>query len=604
MRPSWKAVVVTALAAALAGQSVGIAAPSIIRAEWETGPVECSHSLAISHGELMLGETDAIATPREDELFVRVVVGLAGMNGPERCKTLFEARVEDAEGERYEPALVHVAGTWRAVQLIDPDLRWATPEERAPLLFSVPYDSRAPYVLVAGGARLPELDRALGEMPPKPEPQTRYCIFDELALREAPHVNFPATANLRSGQEVEQARTSGHWAYVKTSEAEGWAPRSGFVATPEEAESAASHEPPLRCLVVLSEFTGPDSFECEIAHGRLEATAAKRELNPGDCIVLTSAAAGSYTGPVEPFGYRIEKPALDAVYVLGADAQLVRLLPGGPLSGRLGAIIAVGVGALALAGVAAAISGRRRRSRRQRTEPEEAPRSEEVPAAAAEEEEEEERTDIRVECGECGASYTVPRERAGQTGRCRCGHLIPVRQAARDRPGSSRQAASAGMSQRAASYQPKVAVIVEPEGSGKTGSRAAEQQVESDSQGASKVGNLFPAEYYAAFVLGVLLVGGLGAIPLLWSTVTELSYLKALPWGLASSAVFLVGFRRDGTISWARLVAAVIALTLAAVLYSTSTGRPSFGAGGVVGFLVMVVCGYVGVGMAKLFRRG
>ena len=36
---------------------------------------------------------------------------------------------------------------------------------------------------------------------------------------------------------------------------------------------------------------------------------------------------------------------------------------------------------------------------------------------------------LRITCSECGATYEVPDDRAGQTGKCRCGNLIPVQSA-------------------------------------------------------------------------------------------------------------------------------------------------------------------------------
>ena len=116
-------------------------------------------------------------------------------------------------------------------------------------------------------------------------------------------------------------------------------------------------------------------------------------------------------------------------------------------------------------------------------------------------------------------------------------------------------------------------------------------------------GTLFSPLDYMPFMLGVFLVGGLAAMPLTYGLGTGLSYLESLPWSLASCVVFLVAFRKNGTISWARAIPAIIAIMVAANVYNQSTGKPAFAAGGVAGFVLVLVCGYVGVGIGRLLGR-
>lgn len=114
---------------------------------------------------------------------------------------------------------------------------------------------------------------------------------------------------------------------------------------------------------------------------------------------------------------------------------------------------------------------------------------------------------------------------------------------------------------------------------------------------------MFKESDYVPFMLGVFLIGGLVGIPLAYGRTTGLSYFESLPWALASCVVFLIAFRRNGTISWGRAIPAIVVLMIGASIYNQSTGRPAFAAGGVLGFLLVMVCGYVGIGIGRVYKR-
>ena len=117
-------------------------------------------------------------------------------------------------------------------------------------------------------------------------------------------------------------------------------------------------------------------------------------------------------------------------------------------------------------------------------------------------------------------------------------------------------------------------------------------------------GGMFKEADYAAFMAGVFVVGGLIVLPLTYGQAVGLRYLAALPWSLGSCVVFLIAFRRDGSISWGRAIPAIIAIMVAGTVYNQSTGKPAFGAGGMLGFLLVMVCGYIGIGIGRLFGTG
>ena len=52
-----------------------------------------------------------------------------------------------------------------------------------------------------------------------------------------------------------------------------------------------------------------------------------------------------------------------------------------------------------------------------------------------------------------------------------------------------------------------------------------------------------------------------------------------------------------------KAVPAIAAIMIGANVYNQSTGKPAFAAGGILGFLLVMVCGYVGIGIGRIFRR-
>ena len=116
----------------------------------------------------------------------------------------------------------------------------------------------------------------------------------------------------------------------------------------------------------------------------------------------------------------------------------------------------------------------------------------------------------------------------------------------------------------------------------------------------AKEATMFKESDYGQFMAGVFVVGGLVVLPLTYGLAVGLGYLAALPWSVASCVVFLIAFRRNGTISWARAIPAIIAIAVAANVYNQSTGDAAFGAGGMLGFLLVIICGYVGIGIGRL----
>jgi hypothetical protein len=117
------------------------------------------------------------------------------------------------------------------------------------------------------------------------------------------------------------------------------------------------------------------------------------------------------------------------------------------------------------------------------------------------------------------------------------------------------------------------------------------------------VGGMFLESDYIPFMLGIFIIGGLLVIPLTWGLGLDLGYFAALPWSLLSCIVFLIAFRRNGTISWGRAIPAIVASMILTQVHAQSTGRPAFVVGGILGFLAIVVFGYIGIWIGRLVRR-
>ena len=77
--------------------------------------------------------------------------------------------------------------------------------------------------------------------------------------------------------------------------------------------------------------------------------------------------------------------------------------------------------------------------------------------------------------------------------------------------------------------------------------------------------SMFKETDYLPFMLGIFLIGGLIGMPLTYGASTGLGYFESLPWAFSSCMVFLIAFRRNGTISWGRAIPAFIAIIIVSI---------------------------------------
>ncbi|MCA9394695.1 MAG: hypothetical protein KC900_10855 [Candidatus Omnitrophica bacterium] len=108
---------------------------------------------------------------------------------------------------------------------------------------------------------------------------------------------------------------------------------------------------------------------------------------------------------------------------------------------------------------------------------------------------------------------------------------------------------------------------------------------------------------FIPYIAGTMIFGGLGAVPLIYAKLTGLGYQQALVPSLASCIVFLFAHDERGNFSFLRLIAgmALIYLT-AARAAAKGNGQPFFIAGGVLGFVLMAGCGWLGIVIGRAVR--
>ena len=160
------------------------------------------------------------------------------------------------------------------------------------------------------------------------EPPVKYCIFDDLPLREQPAAPAKHVLQLKALEKVQVIHSANDWSYVRLNGSTGWVHRLALIDSRAEAERIATLRPTPNSLIVLSDFTAPGTFQVELLHGRLylPRAGATMSLKPGNCISI-SKSKGSYRGPYSPFERAIESPQFGVLYWVNDQDRLVPLSP-------------------------------------------------------------------------------------------------------------------------------------------------------------------------------------------------------------------------------------------------------------------------------------
>jgi hypothetical protein len=102
-------------------------------------------------------------------------------------------------------------------------------------------------------------------------------------------------------------------------------------------------------------------------------------------------------------------------------------------------------------------------------------------------------------------------------------------------------------------------------------------------------------------MFGVFVFGGLIAVPIIWGYFNDLPYERQVALSLVGCFVFAYAHTRNGAFSFGRFIVAfgfVLLLTLRAAAQHPG-GVEAVIPAGILGFLVMGGCGWIGVGISR-----
>jgi hypothetical protein len=373
----------TALAAivGLATISSGVFAEvKVVGWAWETRALPFSKKAGIVNNKIVLGPADAdseIKAP-EGHMFVRLTLQFAELSADERSDLASGAALADAAQGKHDAVALFYDGVWRPIAFLRLFTVIRVPET-AEVLFSIPRDVKLPLALSLGTEYTHELEERLGPMPAPPKPQparTMYCIFDGIKLREDPSSSADGDRELHAGQKVTKTRQRRGIFYVTTDDAAGWIHPAALVDSRAAAERIASYDPKPNALFVATGFTSPSDFQLQIWHGELQLPHGRLEgklkIKPGNCIVVSQRAGGSYTGPYQPFGHAIVPEHVGRPLIFDRTGSLAVMEAGeaeeaeeAEGTGGTSAILmlAMGAGVAVVLGLAFVVRSRRRRLR-------------------------------------------------------------------------------------------------------------------------------------------------------------------------------------------------------------------------------------------------
>ena len=133
----------------------------------------------------------------------------------------------------------------------------------------------------------------------------------------------------------------------------------------------------------------------------------------------------------------------------------------------------------------------------------------------------------------------------------------------------------------------------------------ASTPVTAASVAAAETTGMFEERDFIPYGCGVMVLGGLLVVPVMWGGFMELDYAQALFPSLLSCGVFVFSHDKRGTFLWGRFVLMVLFIMMTvmrAIAQNGGSGRPMFMAGGVLGYFVMFGCGWAGIAVARLVR--
>jgi len=114
---------------------------------------------------------------------------------------------------------------------------------------------------------------------------------------------------------------------------------------------------------------------------------------------------------------------------------------------------------------------------------------------------------------------------------------------------------------------------------------------------------LFKENEYILFVLGVLVLGGLLLLPLIWNLWFWISWVDEIPWSLGASVAFLIAFRRNGALYKGGFIVSLIAQIAIFWWFSSEQSEEYLLKAMVLWYIAYWLCGSIGIAIGRPFHR-
>lgn len=140
---------------------------------------------------------------------------------------------------------------------------------------------------------------------------------------------------------------------------------------------------------------------------------------------------------------------------------------------------------------------------------------------------------------------------------------------------------------------------------GITSGSDASTPVTAASVAAAETTGMFEEHDFIPYGCGIMLLGGLLVVPVMWGGFMDLDYAQALFPSLLSCGVFVFSHDKRGNFLWGRFVIMLLFIMMTVIrvmAQNGGSGRPMFMAGGILGYLVMFGCGWAGIAAARFVR--
>ncbi len=113
---------------------------------------------------------------------------------------------------------------------------------------------------------------------------------------------------------------------------------------------------------------------------------------------------------------------------------------------------------------------------------------------------------------------------------------------------------------------------------------------------------MFRKNDHIPFLCGIFILGGLVVVPIVWGMMLKASYMQALFPSLVSCGIFAFAHDQRGNFSILRLLGAMVVGFLIMTRMGDLIGGSFFLAGGLLGYILLSLCGWAGIGIGRSLR--